>query len=282
MKLGLIGATNVGKSTLFNRLVGSHRSIVTDIAGTTRDIVTDIMHISDLEIQVSDSPGLDNFNEELVFIRKIIEQSDYCLFVVDFNVGIGTKEQEIIRLIRKSGKEDQTLLVINKVDKRMREADKEIAAAEYRALGLGSLIMISAKNGANTDELEEMLYLVATTNSYKKINSDHELTVSFVGKPNVGKSSLLNTFAKAILSKVSDIPGTTLDYISEFVSYGDTIFKFVDTAGIRKQTKMHGLEKIALSKTLKMLAYYKPITVLMRDATQEISKQDLSLVGELI
>jgi GTP-binding protein len=282
MKLGLIGATNVGKSTLFNRLIGTHRAIVTDIAGTTRDIITDNTEFGGVTVQVSDSPGLDNFSEELSFINKIIKNSDYLLFVVDFNIGIGPKELEIIQLIRKSGMEDQTLLVINKADKWMREADKDVALAEYWSLGLASLVMISAKNGANIDELEEMLFLIVTTHSYKKIDPKHEMIVTFVGKPNVGKSTLLNTFAKASLSKVSDVPGTTLDYISEQVSYGDTVFKLVDTAGIRKFTKTQGLEKIAYAKTIKMLEYYKPITILLRDSTEEISKQDLHLVGELI
>lgn len=282
MKLWLVWATNVGKSTLFNRLVWSHRSIVTDIAWTTRDIVSDTMMIGDLPIQVFDSPWLNSFYEEIEFIRKIIEQSDYLLFVVDHETGLGPKEQEIIWLIRKNGMEEQTLLVVNKVDKWMREADKEVAAAQYWELGLGDLIMISAKNWANTDELEEMIFMVSNSGSYKKFDPKHELIVSFVWRPNVGKSTLLNTFAKADISRVSDKPGTTLDYISEQVSYGDTVFKLVDTAGIRKYTKIEGLEKIALAKTLKMLAYYKPITVLMWDAVEWPTKQDLHLVWQLI
>lgn len=282
MKLWLIWATNVWKSTLFNRLVGSHRSIVTDIAGTTRDIVSDTMKTGDVMIQVFDSPGLDNFYEEIVFIRKIIEHSDYLLFVVDFQTGIGPKEQEIIWLIRKYGMQDQCILVINKVDKWMSESDKEIATAPYRALGLANTIMMSAKNGANYDELEEILYMTASSQTYKKYDPKHELIVSFVWRPNVWKSTLLNTFAKADVSKVSDKPGTTLDYISEQVSYGKTIFKLVDTAWIRKQTRIEWLEKIALAKTLKMLAYYKPIVVLMWDATEWPTKQDLHLVWQLI
>lgn len=282
MKLWLVWATNVGKSTLFNRLVWSHRSIVTDIAWTTRDIVSDTMMIGDLPIQVFDSPWLNSFYEEIDFIRKIIEQSDYLLFVVDHETGLGPKEQEIIWLIRKNGMEEQTLLVVNKVDKWMREADKEVAAAAYWELWLGNLIMISAKNGANTDELEEMIFMVSNSGSYKKFDPKHELIVSFVWRPNVGKSTLLNTFAKTDVSRVSDKPGTTLDYISEQVSYGDTVFKLVDTAGIRKYTKIEWLEKIALAKTLKMLAYYKPITVLMWDAVEWPTKQDLHLVWQLI
>lgn len=282
MKLWLIGATNVGKSTLFNRLVWSHRSIVTDIAWTTRDIVSDVMDLEDISVLVSDSPGLDNFSEEIIYIRKIIEQSDYLLFVVDHHTGIGPKEQEIISLLRKYNREDQTLLVVNKVDKWMWEADKEFAAGEYWKLWLWSLIMISAKNGSNIDDLIDRLYLIASTSSYKRINPKHELIISFVGKPNVGKSTLLNTFAKTSLSKVSDTPGTTLDYIAEQISYGDTIYKLVDTAWIRKKNKIHGLEKIALAKTLKMLSYYRPICILVWDATESISKQDLHLVGELI
>lgn len=90
--------------------------------------------------------------------------------------------------------------------------------------------MISAKNGANIDELEEILYGVISIHSFKKINANHELIVTFVGKPNVGKSTLLNTFTKSPVSNVSDQPGTTLDYLSEVVSYGDTMFKLIDTA----------------------------------------------------
>lgn len=282
MKLGLVGATNVGKSTLFNRLVGSHRAIVTDIAGTTRDIVSDVTDFWGIKVQVSDSPGLDNFYDELEFISQLVVQSDYLLFVVDFTVGIGPKEEEIIKIIRKHSMEDKTLLVINKVDKWMTEADAQVAAAEYWSLGLASLVMISAKNGGNIDELEELLFGIASSNSFKTVRHGHELIVSFVGRPNVGKSTLLNTFAKEELSKVSDIPWTTLDYIAQQVSYWDTVYKLVDTAGIRKQTRTAGLEKIALSKTLKMLEYYKPIVVLLRDGIDSVVKQDLHLVGELI
>ncbi len=164
----------------------------------------------------------------------------------------------------------------------MRDAEQELAKAEYRSLGLGTVILLSAKSGANMEELEEMLYMIATTHSYKKVQSKHEMIVSFVGRPNVGKSTLLNTFVKSDVSKVSDKPGTTLDYITSQVSYGQTVFKLVDTAGIRRQSKIAGLEKIALSKTLKMLEYYKPVTVLMRDGTEDFAKQDVHLVGELI
>ena len=282
MKVWLIGATNVGKSTLFNRLIRSQRSIVTDIAGTTRDFVTEPVDLGGIMISVSDSPGLDNFNEELTYIQKLVETCDHLLFVIDHKTGISPKEQEIVRLVRKYGKEDVTTLVVNKADKWMRDEEQEVAKAEYWSLGLSSIVMVSAKNGSNLEELEEMLYMIVTTHSYKKVQSKHELIVSFVGRPNVGKSTLLNTFVKETVSKVSETPGTTLDYITSQVSYGQTVFKLVDTAGIRRQSKIHGLEKIALSKTLKMLEYYKPITVLMRDGTEDIAKQDMHLVGELI
>lgn len=282
MKVGLIGATNVGKSTLFNRIIRNQRSIITDIAGTTRDIVTEPVDLGGVMISVSDSPGLDNFYEELVYIQKLIESCDLLLFVVDFKVGVWPKEQEIMKLVRKFEKEDNTIVVVNKADKWMREEEMEIAKAEYWALGIQTVLMISAKNGANLDELEELLHINATSHSYKKIQAKHELVISFVGRPNVGKSTLLNTFVKEEVSKVSEKPGTTLDYISSQVSYGQTVFKLVDTAGIRRQSKIVGLEKIALSKTLKMLEYQKPITILLRDGTDDFAKQDLHLVGELI
>lgn len=142
---------------MFNRLIGTHRSIVTDIAGTTRDIVTEIIDMGHSMVSVSDSPGLDHFDEEMVYIRKLIADSDYLLFVIDYTIGLTSKEHDIVREIRKAGREDQTLLVINKADKWMTQDQKEIVMSEYWSLGLASIMMISAKNGAHIDELEDMI-----------------------------------------------------------------------------------------------------------------------------
>jgi ferrous iron transport protein B len=117
MKIGLIGATNAGKSTLFNHLIGQFRAIVTDIHGTTTDIITHQIEVDDLgKLTFFDSPGLHDFSDELPFIEKIVKESDLLLFVIDDTVGVSAKDQHILSLITENDKRNQTFLVVNKLD----------------------------------------------------------------------------------------------------------------------------------------------------------------------
>ena len=158
MNIWLVGSTNVGKSTLFNRLIGQFRAIVTDIPGTTRDI---LHHETDLEkigkATFLDSPGLLDFKEERTYIKKIIDESDILLFVIDDTVWITGKEQHILWYIMDRNKKDQTILVINKIDVKYRENETDLAMSDYYDLGFKHIIGISAKRWRNIDLLQEEL-----------------------------------------------------------------------------------------------------------------------------
>ena len=135
MKIGLIGATNAGKSTLFNRLIGQFRAIVTDIHGTTIDILSHRLEVDRLgKITFYDSPGLGDFSDELPFIEKIVKNSDFLLFVIDDSVGITAKDQHILDIIREYSMQDKTLLVVNKLDIKRKVNEIDLAIADYYAL----------------------------------------------------------------------------------------------------------------------------------------------------
>ena len=135
MNIGLVGATNVGKSTLFNRLIGQFRAIVTDIPGTTRDIIEHETLIDDIgKVMFLDSPGLMDFKEEEILIKQIINYSDLILFVIDDSVGITAKEQHIYSYIIEKHKMKNTILIVNKIDIKHKEKDYDLAINEYYSL----------------------------------------------------------------------------------------------------------------------------------------------------
>ncbi len=163
MQIGLVGATNVGKSTLFNRLIGQFRAIVTDIPGTTRDILYHNTLIDDIgEVIFADSPGLE-FQDERPFIQEIVDTSDLILFMIDDKTGITPKEEHIIKYIRGKNKQKQTILIVNKLDLKWKEAETSLALTDYHQLGFKHIVGISAKNYRNLDLLqEEMLLLLSS------------------------------------------------------------------------------------------------------------------------
>lgn len=245
MKIGLIGATNAGKSTLFNRLIGQFRAIVTDIHGTTIDILAHTLEIERLgKITFYDSPGLGDFSEELPFIQKIVKTSDLLLFLIDDSVGVTAKDQHILDIIRENQMQDKTILVINKLDLKRKVNEIDMAIADYYDLGMDKVIGISAKKERNLAELEDEL--AQRYQSWKTTGgieapvetpSHQGIGLAIIGKPNSGKSTLLNTLVGKELSKVEDKLGTTRDYVvGEFKSQGKW-YTIYDTAGIRKKGK---------------------------------------------
>jgi len=141
MKIGLVGSTNVGKSTLFNRLIGQFRAIVTDIPGTTRDIIEHETLIDDIgRVTFLDSPGLHDFTEEEVLIKQIIDHSDLILFIIDDSVGITAKEQHIYSYIIEKHKKKNTILIVNKIDIKHKEKEYDLAVNEYYSLGFDHVL----------------------------------------------------------------------------------------------------------------------------------------------
>lgn len=289
MKIGLIGATNAGKSTLFNRLIGQFRAIVTDIHGTTTDIIAHQIEVDSLgKMTFFDSPGLLDFSDELPFIERIVKNSDLLLFVVDDSVGISAKDEHILSLIMENDKRNQTFLVVNKLDIKWKVNELDLAISDYYGLGIEKVIGLSAKKERNLSELEDNItHFARNRKEHHSEVQEPELPqqrwigIAIVGKPNCGKSTLLNTLVWKPLAKVEDKLGTTRDYLVwEFKSQGKW-YTIYDTAGIRKKGKTHGIEKIAYDKTAKMLEYLRPVVIFMVDCTQGITHRDMTLLQEL-
>ncbi len=293
MKIGLVGSTNVGKSTLFNRLIGQFRAIVTDIPGTTRDIIQHKTQIDDIgNVTFLDSPGLHDFTEEQPLIKYIIDESDLILFVIDDSVGITAKEQQIFWYITKKSKKKHTILIINKVDIKHKEKDYDLAVNDYFNLGFDHVLGISAKKQKNLTEVRDLIIKIVNTGDMKEktneilpakqAQKDPNFThLAIIGKPNAGKSTLLNTLIGKPLAKVENIPGTTRDYVTGEFVLNKKKYKVYDTAGIRKKGSVHGIEKIANDKTLEMLKFIRPIILFIIDGTEGISHRDMTLIQEI-
>ncbi|MFZ2151312.1 MAG: ribosome biogenesis GTPase Der [Candidatus Absconditicoccaceae bacterium] len=285
MNIGLVGATNVGKSTLFNRLIGQFRAIVTDIPGTTRDIIQHKFNLEGVgDIIFSDSPGLLDFQDERIFIKKIINKSDLILFVIDDSVGITSKEQHIFSYIMDSGKKNNTILVINKLDIKRKHNQKDLALLDYYDLGFTNVIGISAQKGDNVDYLQEQIVDYVKNNKTQHLyheDKNQSIPIAILGKPNSGKSTFLNTLVGEELSKVDEEAGTTRDYIVSDFTYKKQSYTVYDTAGIRKRGKIHGIERIANDKTYKMLEYVRPVVVFLVDVTEGITHRDMTILEEI-
>lgn len=328
LKIGLVGRTNVGKSTLFNRLLGTFRAIVTDIAGTTRELLHEEGSVKDIPVTFVDSPGLASFEEEIKFLQQIIVEADLILFVWDGKAGVTAQEQKIADLIFSAGKKDKTFLVVNKLDQKVNSDAGNMLLADRYQLWLSEVYAVSAKQYEGVEELRDRLYDridalytgIKTTGQVetmgkksKKLlaedfwkfesrrhDEDEEnesktgsaktdenpfatqLPLVIVGRPNVGKSTLLNTLVGDEIAQVSSIAGTTLDYIKAPIEFrGRTIMPY-DTAGIRKKWKIHSLEKVAYEKTQSLLSFIKPIVVMVIDAIEGVTQRDKSLLGELL
>ncbi len=285
MKVGLVGATNVGKSTLFNRLIGTHRAIVTEVHWTTRDILYETVTLSCGTVVFLDSPGLDTFDKEIPYLERVILESDLIFFLIDFHAWFGAKEQDIFSLLVKHHKRDSTFLLVNKMDKSMQQKTFSTDLALYYGYGFQYVYPVAAKQGLWIDVIREHLvtfYEANFSGEDSVATDDPIIPLAIVGKPNAGKSTFLNTLLDKQFAQVSDIPGTTLDYNVADIIFKWVSYRFFDTAGIRKRWKIHWLEKIAYDKTLSMLRYTRPLVLFLIDAEQGITHRDTTLLWDII
>ena len=274
--VALIGRPNVGKSALFNRIIGDDEAIVSEEAGTTRD-----RHFSKAEWNgrafwlvdtggLSDDPNLPMDAEIRRQVATAIEEADLFLFVVDAQVGVHPSDSRIAEMLRTSGK--PLLLVANKVDDPSRTDFYEF----YR-LGAGDPIPVSAQNGKNSGDLLD----VVVERLPESIPEDEtSLRVAVVGRPNVGKSSFINKLLGEERLVVSEISGTTRDAIDTPMTYHGRKLIFVDTAGLRRQTKIDdGIEFYSSLRTRRAIERAN-ICVLLIDATEgEFHNQDLTIAN---
>jgi GTP-binding protein len=279
----LVGRPNVGKSTLFNRVVGSRRSIVTPIAGTTRDVIEQPAEWLGTGFTLVDTGGMfgasDDPLHELVVQhgRRAIDAADVIVFVVDGREGLVPADEEIATALRTA--KAPVLLAVNKTDdKRARGR-----SLEFYRLGFEPVIEIAAEHGEGTgDLLDEVLNRLPTRRPAARPVETDTVAVAIVGRPNVGKSSLLNRLLREERSIVSDMPGTTRDTVDAMLTWHRRQFRIVDTAGIRRPGRVARSGQVeAVSVVVARRAIeHADVAVLMIDSTEGATDQDGAIAGE--
>ena len=275
--VAIVGRPNVGKSTLFNRLVGMRQAIVDDTAGVTRDRHYGKCEWCGNEFSVVDTGGYTT-NSDDVFEKEIrrqvniaIEEADVILFLVEAATGITDYDSEIADVLRRSKK--PVVLCVNKVD----TGEKIFDTYQFYGLGLGEVWSVSAANGSGTgDLLDEIVKLLP-----KEAEEDSSHTdiprIAIVGKPNVGKSSLTNALLGEDRNIVTSVAGTTRDSISSYYNKFGHEFMLVDTAGIRRKSKVHeDLEFYSVMRSIRAIEH-SDVCILMIDATSGMEAQDMNI-----
>ena len=294
--ISILGRPNVGKSTLFNRLTKTKKAIIDDTPGVTRDVLKQEFLLGENEIPVilQDTGGLTDEGDILnpLVQKKSVEAlktSDLILFMVEAK-NVLPIEEEFINMIRKSGK--PAIIIMNKSD----SLDKDIYIHDFHQYGLGEPLPISAAHNRNIDELLEMIEAKLQLNIEEDEDASNEETetseakeqdeslikIAIVGKPNVGKSSLLNKITQKERSIVSNIPGTTRDIIDESITYKNHEFRFLDTAGIRKKSKVsEDIEYYSVNRSIKAIND-ADITLLVIDSLEDVSEQDKKITDQIV
>ena len=276
--VAIVGRPNVGKSTLFNRLVGMRKAIVDDTAGVTRDRHYGKCDWCGREFSIVDTGGYTS-NSEDVFEEAIrrqvliaIDEADLVLFMVEAGTGITDYDAEIADVLRRSKK--PVILCVNKID----SGEKIFDTYQFYALGLGELYSISAANGSGTGDLLDAVVKTLPEEDAPALDDRPDLPhIAIVGKPNVGKSSMTNALLGNERNIVTPVAGTTRDSISTYYNKFGHEFMLVDTAGIRKKGKVHeDLEFYSVMRSIKAIEH-SDICVLMIDAESGMEAQDMNI-----
>ncbi len=295
--VALVGRPNVGKSTLFNRLAGEQLAIVDDTPGTTRDRLFASSLWNGIEFEIIDTGGIDPSTGGKVplsigsadYIQQIkaqagmaVEEADAILFVVDAISGVTPADAEVAEMLRRNQKKVEgqpyppVFLVVNKSDSAALRRD----AAGFYELGMGEPYAISAVHGTGTGDLLDDL--VAAFPKLPSEEEDTSVKIAIVGKPNVGKSSLLNRIAGEERSIVSPIAGTTRDAVDSHLQFGDIPLTLIDTAGIRRRGKViPGVEKYSVIRSMRAIER-SDVALLLIDAVDGISAQDAHIAGYIL
>lgn len=278
--VAIVGRPNVGKSTFFNYIVGKRISIVEDTPGVTRDRIYAEANWRGMDFTVIDTGGIEPESEDLIVSQMrnqadiAISMADVIVFVTDFKTGITTADNEIALMLRKSKK--PIVLICNKADNFGRTQDD---IYEFYNLGLGDPYPVSAKNALGIGDALDAIYELLPKNTDENDESD-VIKVALIGKPNVGKSSLVNKILGENRVIVSNIAGTTRDAIdSEFENkYGKYVF--IDTAGIRRKSKVtENLERYSVMRT-QLAIERSDVCIFMIDANEGVTEQDAKIAGE--
>lgn len=298
-KIAILGKPNVGKSSFFNRLAKERDAITSDLAGTTRDTKTRIVSILEKEAEVVDTGGLDDSTELFAKVKehslRAALEADYILYMVDGKQLPDSDDKKMFYELSDLGK--PIALVVNKIDN-----DKEKERAwEFSEFGAETVFEISVSHNRGINRLLQWLSdrlpdseedliiqsdeedisledLIAQEEDSDENAESNEINIGIIGRVNVGKSSLLNALLGEERSMVSDVAGTTIDPVDEVAVYGEKLFRFVDTAGIRRRGKIEGIEKYALQRTEKVLEQ-TDIALLVLDSSEPLVDLDEKIAG---
>ncbi|WP_404382846.1 ribosome biogenesis GTPase Der [Knoellia locipacati] len=280
--VAVVGRPNVGKSTLVNRIIGRREAVVEDVPGVTRDRVAYDAEWTGTRFTLVDTGGwaIDAKGIHLRVAEQAeiaVELADAVLFVVDAVVGATDDDAAVVKLLRKSGK--PVILVANKVDDQRTEAD----AAALWNLGLGQPWPVSALHGRGSgDVLDAILDVLPEKSAVGAYQRGGPRRVALLGRPNVGKSSMLNKLAKSDRVVVDDVAGTTRDPVDEFIELGGKTWRFVDTAGIRRRVhQTRGADFYASLRTQTALEKAE-VAVVLIDASTQITEQDIRVVQQVV
>jgi GTP-binding protein len=283
--VALVGRPNVGKSTLFNRLTRSRAALVADYSGLTRDRHYGEGRVGETPFIVIDTGGFEPVAKDGILLemarqtRQAIAEADVVVFLVDARAGINAHDHEIAQLLRKSGQQ-RVLLAVNKAE----GMGASGAISEFHELGLGQPYPISAAHGDGIVDLIELALQdlaepPAEEDAFEEAEHDHRIKLAIVGRPNVGKSTLINTLMGEERVIAFDMPGTTRDAIEIDFERDGRRYTLIDTAGLRKRGKVfEAVEKFSVIKTLQAIEASN-VVLLMLDAQTEISEQDAHIAG---
>ncbi len=299
--VALVGRPNVGKSTLFNRLAGERLAVVDEIPGTTRDRLIAEADWTGHIFDIVDTGGIDptqtasgsgkeplsvgssDFIKEIRIQAEIaIHEADAVLFITDAESGVTPADREVAEILRRNQQKREgqawppVLLVVNKAD----SEGRRMQAIQFYELGLGEPYPISALHGTGTGDLLDAL--VGTFVTKGEEEEDDSVKIAIVGKPNVGKSSLLNKLVGEERAIVSPIPGTTRDAVDTHIIYNDIPVTIIDTAGIRRRGKIEpGVEKYSVLRSMRAIER-ADVGILVTDATSGLTAQDAHIAGFIL
>ncbi|HCJ32974.1 MAG TPA: ribosome biogenesis GTPase Der, partial [Ktedonobacter sp.] len=294
--VAIVGRPNVGKSTFFNRMIGERIAVVEDLPGTTRDRIYGNTDWNGREFTLIDTGGLefgsnipvgqvgltgqpgDIMKHVQAQAELAIEEADVTVFMVDARSGITASDEEVAELLRHSKK--PVILAANKADNTARRQD----AVEFYSLGLGEPIVISSIQGTGTGDLLDVIVEALPPEDEEAEDEDNEdvSRIAIVGRPNVGKSSLLNAILGVERTIVSDIPGTTRDAIDTELQFKGKKLILIDTAGIRRRGKVGpGIEKFSVLRSTRAIERCD-VALLLVDASEGLAAQDTHIAGEIL
>lgn len=277
--VAIVGRANVGKSTLFNKLTHSRSAIVNDTPGVTRDRMYGAAELGNRPVMIVDTGGVDVDSTNVIELQ-VVEQAmwardeaDCVIVVVDNQTGLTGPDREMISQVRKSGK--PFFLAVNKVD----SPSQHFVLPEFSKLGLEKTFPVSAEHGPGLYELIEAVSEALPGIEEESGFDEDDIRIAVIGKPNVGKSSLINKILNSERCIVSDIPGTTRDAIDTSLEWNGRRFILIDTAGIRRKGKTRQiLDKFSMVMALKALDRCH-VAVLVLDAMEQVSDQDATIAG---